>query len=102
VARDGSLSGQRALADLQSTEKGAVDGMKIDERGNIYTTGPGGVWVISKTGQHLGTIRRRNSGELRLGRRGLSHAVSDRSEIGVSRPCRVRGKSDLSDYSEIM
>ena len=57
VARDGSLSGQRLLADLQSNEKGAVDGMKIDELGNIYSTGPGGVWVISKTGQHLGTIQ---------------------------------------------
>jgi gluconolactonase len=44
------------LADLQSPEKGAVDGMKVDERGNIYSTGPGGVWVISKTGEHLGTI----------------------------------------------
>ena len=57
VARNGSLTGQRLLADLQSTEKGAVDGMKIDELGNIYSTGPGGVWVISKTGQHLGTIQ---------------------------------------------
>ena len=56
VAHDGSLSGQHLLADLQSPEKGAVDGMKLDELGNIYTTGPGGIWVISKTGQHLGTI----------------------------------------------
>ena len=57
VARDGSLSGQRRLADLKSTEKGAVDGLKVDERGNIWTTGPGGIWVFSKTGAHLGTIR---------------------------------------------
>jgi gluconolactonase len=44
------------LADLQSPEKGSVDGMKVDEQGNIYSTGPGGVWVISKSGEHLGTI----------------------------------------------
>jgi gluconolactonase len=56
VAADGSLSGQQQLADLQSTEKGAVDGMKLDDQGNIYTTGPGGIWVISPAGQHLGTI----------------------------------------------
>jgi sugar lactone lactonase YvrE len=56
VARDGSLSRQRLVADLQSTQKGAVDGMKLDEHGNIYTTGPGGIWIISASGQHLGTI----------------------------------------------
>lgn len=56
VSKTGELSNQRMLADLQSAEKGAVDGMKLDARGNIYTTGPGGIWVISKTGVHLGTI----------------------------------------------
>ncbi len=56
VSRTGALSGQRMLADLQSPEKGSVDGMKVDEQGNIYSTGPGGVWVISKSGEHLGTI----------------------------------------------
>jgi gluconolactonase len=56
VAGDGALSGQRLVADLQSPEKGAVDGMKIDEFGNIYTTGPGGIWILTSTGQHLGTI----------------------------------------------
>jgi sugar lactone lactonase YvrE len=56
VSKAGALSRQRMLADLQSPEKGAVDGMKLDERGNIYTTGPGGVWVINKSGEHLGTI----------------------------------------------
>ena len=45
------------MADLKSSEKGAVDGMKVDEKGNIWTTGPGGVWIIDKTGAHLGTIR---------------------------------------------
>jgi sugar lactone lactonase YvrE len=57
VAPDGSLSNQRLLTDLKSTEKGAVDGMKLDEQGNIWTTGPGGVWIIDKTGAHIGTIR---------------------------------------------
>ena len=32
------------------------DGMKVDMEGNVYCTGPGGVWVIDRSGQHLGTI----------------------------------------------
>ena len=32
------------------------DGMKVDVEGNVYCTGPGGVWVIDRSGQHLGTI----------------------------------------------
>ena len=35
---------------------GAPDGMKVDEAGNIYATGPGGVLIISPEGRHLGTI----------------------------------------------
>ncbi|MBE2283062.1 MAG: SMP-30/gluconolactonase/LRE family protein [Prosthecobacter sp.] len=42
---------------LKSKErKGGCDGMKVDTNGNIWTTGPGGVLVISKEGKHLGTI----------------------------------------------
>ena len=32
------------------------DGMKVDVEGNVYCTGPGGVWIIDRSGQHLGTI----------------------------------------------
>ena len=32
------------------------DGMKVDVEGNVYCTGPGGVWIIDRLGQHLGTI----------------------------------------------
>jgi gluconolactonase len=38
-------------------DAGAVDGMKCDERGNVWVTGPGGVWVISPAAQKLGVIR---------------------------------------------
>lgn len=37
-------------------EEGIPDGMKCDERGNIWVTGPGGVWVISDVGEHLGVV----------------------------------------------
>lgn len=35
---------------------GYPDGMKVDKKGNIYCTGLGGVWIISASGKHLGTI----------------------------------------------
>jgi gluconolactonase len=45
------------FADLTSKVDGLADGMKVDARGNIYTTGPGGIWILSPAGKHLGTIR---------------------------------------------
>jgi gluconolactonase len=35
----------------------AIDGVKVDSAGNVYVSGPGGLWVISPEGKHLGTIR---------------------------------------------
>jgi gluconolactonase len=49
-------------------EEGIPDGMKIDERGNIYVTGPGGIWVISPDAEHLGVIEvPENTGNLNWG-----------------------------------
>lgn len=36
--------------------EGAPDGMKTDERGNVYVTGPGGIWVYAPDGGHLGVL----------------------------------------------
>jgi gluconolactonase len=49
VVAEGIGSGDLAIGDL-------VDGMKLDERGNIYVTGPGGVCVFDPEGSQLGTI----------------------------------------------
>ncbi len=38
-------------------EKGLPDGMKVDDAGNVFATGPGGVWIFSPEGRHLGTIK---------------------------------------------
>jgi gluconolactonase len=35
---------------------GNPDGMKFDERGNLYSVGPGGIWVFNRDGRQLGTI----------------------------------------------
>ncbi len=34
----------------------ALDGLKVDERGNLYVSGPGGLWILSPQGEHLGTL----------------------------------------------
>jgi gluconolactonase len=39
------------------TDKGSPDGMKIDSKGNIYATGPGGVWILDKNAKLLGKIK---------------------------------------------
>jgi gluconolactonase len=58
VQPDGSLTNKKLLIDMSaSKEAGVPDGMKIDRNGNIYGAGPGGVWVLTPEGKHLGTIR---------------------------------------------
>jgi gluconolactonase len=43
--------------DAQGHEAGALDGMRCDEQGNVWSTGPGGVWVIASDGRRLGRVR---------------------------------------------
>jgi gluconolactonase len=61
VEPDGTISNSRVLADgigTASLEIGdLVDGMKLDERGNIWVTGPGGVCVFDAQGEHIGTVQ---------------------------------------------
>ena len=58
VAEDGALGEAELLFDASgSEESGAADGLKVDELGNLWATGPGGVWVIRPDGLHLGTIK---------------------------------------------
>jgi gluconolactonase len=68
---EGFLSnGRRFFSGIGSgvIEEGIPDGMKCDERGNVWVTGPGGIWVISVEGEHLGTIRvPENTGNLTWG-----------------------------------
>ncbi len=58
VASDGTLSNGRIFVDMSSAPgEEALDGLKVDQRGNIYVSGPGGVWIISPGGKHLGTLK---------------------------------------------
>jgi len=58
VQVDGTLANSRVLISIPRSETrlGNPDGMKIDVHGNIWNSGPGGIWVISPEGKHLGTI----------------------------------------------
>ena len=58
--KDGSLDKGRVFyepPDQNKTEAGAPDGLKVRRDGTIFATGPGGVWVFSPDGKHLGTIK---------------------------------------------
>ena len=53
----GNMVGRSIFADMnEGAEPGIPDGLKVDSIGRVYCTGPGGIWVISAAGQHLGVI----------------------------------------------
>lgn len=57
VKPDGTLTDGTVFYDATSDQSaGAPDGMKVDVKGNIYSAGPGGVWIFSPQGMHLGTL----------------------------------------------
>jgi gluconolactonase len=57
VQADGTLTDAKLLYDATSDPRpGAPDGMKIDAQGNIYSAGPGGVWIFTSEGKPLATI----------------------------------------------
>ncbi len=57
VNPDGTLRKGSLFADTTSDPReGAPDGMKVDHAGNVFSTGPGGIWIFSPAGKHIGTI----------------------------------------------
>ena len=59
VKPDATLANGQVFFDMTPAldrEQNAIDGMKVDREGNLYVSGPGGLWVISPAGKHLGTI----------------------------------------------
>lgn len=58
VAADGSLKNGSVFFDMTNAEgEDAIDGVKVDQQGNLYVSGPGGLWILSPEGKHLGTIK---------------------------------------------
>ena len=57
VNADGSLSNGTVFFDMTNAPgEDAIDGVKVDQLGNVYISGPGGLWILSPAGKHLGTI----------------------------------------------
>jgi gluconolactonase len=58
VNLDCTLVNGKVFFDMTSAPgEDAIDGIKVDQRGNLYVSGPGGLWIISSEGKHLGTIK---------------------------------------------
>jgi sugar lactone lactonase YvrE len=56
VRPDGTLTRSRLVLDMASEDAGVPDGLKVDRHGNVFCTGPGGVWVCRPDGALLGRI----------------------------------------------
>jgi gluconolactonase len=58
VNSDGTLGTGEMFFDMTGGPgEDAIDGVKVDQRGNVYVSGPGGLWILDARGQHLGTLR---------------------------------------------
>ncbi len=57
VQLDGTLKNGKLFFDFTNVPgEDGLDGIKVDQKGNLYVSAPGGLWVISPEGKHLGTI----------------------------------------------
>ena len=57
VHPDGSVGKGELFCDaMPDKREGSPDGIKVDRQGNLYGSGPGGIWIISPQGKHVGTI----------------------------------------------
>ncbi len=56
VSPEGSINDGRLFIEMEGKEPGAPDGMKVDQQGNVYCTGPGGIWIMDPSGKYLGRI----------------------------------------------
>ncbi len=58
VKKDGSVGEGTLFCDPSGDKSpGGPDGIRVDKKGNLYGSGPGGVWIISPEGKHLGTVK---------------------------------------------
>jgi gluconolactonase len=56
VSGDGTLRNGRVFCEMKSESSSGPDGLKTDEMGNVWVTGPSGIWVFDANGAHAGTV----------------------------------------------
>ncbi len=57
VLSDGLTANGKTFFEMSGdTAIGGPDGMKVDKKGTLYSTGPGGIWIITPEAKHIGTI----------------------------------------------
>src|SRR5262249_29441578 len=59
VLKDGTVANGKLFIDLNNgvpLNEFFPDGIKVDLQGNVYCTAPGGIWIMSPDGKHIGTI----------------------------------------------
>jgi gluconolactonase len=57
VQPDGTLANGHVFVDIgRDPRPGSPDGLKTDKDGNVYTEGPGGMWIFSPVGKHIATL----------------------------------------------
>lgn len=57
IGADDMATNGRLWVDMSGdTARGVPDGMKVDTKGNVWDSGPGGVWILSPDGRRLGTV----------------------------------------------
>lgn len=58
LAKDGSITSGKIFYDAsEAAGSGLSDGFKIDKKGNVFASGPGGIWIFNKSGELLGKIK---------------------------------------------
>ncbi|HCB75376.1 MAG TPA: gluconolactonase [Sphingomonas bacterium] len=57
IAAGGKLGRRRTVFTFPKEPGGGADGLKVDRRGNLWATGPGGIWIMTPAGKQLGRIR---------------------------------------------
>lgn len=96
--QNGKYSNGAVFAELFGEGLGRPDGMKLDDGGNVFCTGPGGIWVISPTGELLGKIR------LDQKTANLAWGDNDRRSLYITSSsnlyrlrCKTAGRSPMDD-----
>ncbi len=98
VKDDGTLGESKVLVDgmkwVKDKRPGLPDGMKIDTAGNIWATGPGGVWVFAPDGTVLGNIDTgTNTANVSFGDDGSTLYIAANHDI-----CRVKTTTKGKGY----